>query len=141
VGGLAGAAIAPAAVRRWGPRATVAVTLPTIGAAPIVIAGAPTTITVATCLVLAGTATPCAAVAIVTHRQRTTPVHLLGRVNAAFQTLGIGAATFGAVAAASLQRALTHRQTVALIAVAGLTTLTALRPARALSEHPPPPQT
>jgi hypothetical protein len=141
IGGLAGAAIAPATVRRWGPRATVAVTLPTIGATPIAIAAAPTTITVTTCLVLAGAATPCAAVAIVTHRQRTTPVHLLGRVNAAFQTLGIGAATIGAVAAANLQRALTHRQTIALIAIAGLTALAALRPARALPERPPRPQT
>jgi predicted MFS family arabinose efflux permease len=132
LGGLAGAALAPAAVRRLGARRVVAGAFPAILALPATLAAVPHAAAVVPAIALAGLVSPPAAVAVVTHRQRSTPPHLLGRTNAAFQAVGIGAATLGATTAGAVQPALGPRGTFAAAAVTGAAALAALRPARAL---------
>lgn len=138
LGGLAGAAFAPALVRRLGAARLVALAMPAIPATPIALALLPTVPAVATAIATSSAAVPLCAVAIVTHRQRTTPTSLFGRTNATFQTIGLGAATLGGLAAAVSINLTSYRTTFATAALIATTTILTLRPARTLTTHQPP---
>jgi MFS family permease len=138
LGGLAGAALAPALVRRLGAARLVALAMPAIPATPIALTLAPTVPAVAAAIAASSAAVPLCAVAIITHRQRTIPTGLFGRTNATFQTIGLGAATLGGLAAAVSINLTSYRATFATAALIATTTILTLRPARTLATHQPP---
>ncbi|GAA3197625.1 hypothetical protein GCM10010532_016080 [Dactylosporangium siamense] len=124
LGAIAGGLSAAAAIRRFGEVRTTVVALGVFAAAPLLVA-MPSLPAVLAGNVVAGAALPWVAIAIITLLQRMAPLHLQGRVYAAFEVCATGPQTAGIAAGAALLAVLDYRlilaaESVALLLAAAL---------------------
>jgi MFS transporter len=135
VGGAAAASAAPVLGRHVAPRVLILASMAVLATSGLILGMAVTPVVACLMLGLAGGAVIVWNVVVVTYRQRTVPLSLLGRVTSAYRVVGKASMVLGALTAGQLARGVGIPTT---FVIGGITVLaTALVAARSLGHMLP----